>query len=162
MKRTLSALCAVVAILGAAGKANAQTDTNTITYSIEQVSLVNVAGDVTLTINSGTAGGGLTSATGNTTYSITNNFTTSGVKLTGALNTAMPTGTTLKLTVSAPSSGSSAGEKTLSTTAQDLVTGIGAVDQSGVSMNFTLEGTVDAGVVNSSTKTLTFTLVNVA
>jgi hypothetical protein len=161
MKRTLLAVCAAVALLGAAGNANAQTETATITYSIAQVSLVDIAGDVTLTINSGTAGGGLTSATGSTTYSITNNFTSSGVKITGSLNTTMPAGTTLKLTLAAPSSGTSAGQKTMTTTAQDLVTGIGAVNQTGVSMDLTLEGTVEAGVINSATKTLTLTLVNV-
>jgi hypothetical protein len=162
MKRILSALCSVVVVLGAAAQANAQTDTNTVTYSVSQVSLVDIAGDVTLAVNTGTAGTGLTNATASTTYAITNNFITSGVKITGSLNTAMPTGTALKLAVAAPASGTTSGVKTLTTTAQDLVTGIGAVNQSGVSMDFTLEATVDAGVISSATKTLTLTLVNVS
>ena len=161
-KRILSALCAGIVVLGAAGKANAQTDTNTVTYSVSQVSLVNIAGDVSLAINTGTAGSGLTSATASTTYAITNNYITSGVKITGSLNTVMPTGTTLTLAVSAPAaSGTTAGVKTLTATAQDLVTGIGAVSESGLNMAFTLTATVSAGVISSATKTLTLTLVTV-
>ena len=163
MKRILSTLCAAIVILGAASTTYAQTDTSTVTYSVAQVSLVNIAGDVSLTINAGTAGSGLVSATANTTYAITNNFTSSGVKITGSLNSDMPANTTLKLAVSAPAaSGTTGGVKTLSTTAQDLVTGIGAVIESGLSMNFTLEATVGAGVISSSTKSLTLTLVNEA
>ena len=163
MKKMLTALCTAIVVVGTAGNAYAQVDTNTVTYSVSQVSLVNIAGDVTLTVNAGTAGTGLTSATANTTYAITNNYITSGVKITGSLNSNMPANTTLKLAVSAPAaSGTTGGVKILSTTAQDLVTGIGAVNETGLNMAFTLEATVDAGVISSSTKTLTLTLVNVA
>lgn len=160
-KLLVGALLSLWLLAIGSGVASAQTDTNTVTYSVSQVSLVDIAGNVTLAVTTGTAGSGLTSATASTTYAITNNYITSGVKITGSLNTAMPANTTLTLAVTAPGSGTTAGVVTLTATAQDLVTGIGAINATGVAMNFTLAATVDAGVISSATKTLTLTLVNV-
>jgi hypothetical protein len=141
------------------GVASAQTDTSTVTYTISAVSLVEIAGDVNLTINSATSvGGGLANATDSTTYAITNND--GDKKIVGKLNSAMPANTTLSLQLGAPASGASAGAVALTASNQDLVTNIGAVNQTGVSMQFTLSATVSAALVNAGTKTLTLTVVN--
>lgn len=162
-KQLVSAVLSLCLLALGSGVASAQTntDTNTVTFSVSQVSLVDISGDVTLAVTTGTVGSGLTSGTAATSYAITNNFIASGVKITGSLNTAMPTGTTLKLAVTAPGSGTTTGVVTLTTAAQDLVTGIGAINATGVAMNFTLEALVTAGVIASQAKTLTLTLVTV-
>jgi hypothetical protein len=142
-----------------AGRASAQSDNATVTYTISAVTLVEIGGDVSMTVNDvNSVGGGLKSDTDSTTYAITNNA--GSKKLVGKLNSAMPTNTTLSVTAGAPASGSSAGAVTLSASDQDLVTGIGAVDQTGVSLSFTLAANVNAALVSGGTKTLTLTLVD--
>jgi hypothetical protein len=159
-KQLLIACLAAMAVVSGATNTFAQSDTTTVNYEVTQVSLVNIAAtSVTLTVNAGTAGTGLTDATASTSYAITNNATNQ--KLTGAINSAMPANTTLKLTVAAPAgSGTSQGQQTLTATAVDLVTGVGAVNESGLGMDFVLSATVDAGIVASASKTLTLTLTS--
>ena len=124
-----------------------------------QAQSVNIAGSVTLTIDSAiSVGGGLAPASDGTTYDVTNTLTTK--KLVGRLNTAMPTNTTLALQLAAPSGASSSGNVTLTSSNQNLVTGIGDVVQSGLNMTFTLSATVNAGVIASASKTFTLTLVD--
>jgi hypothetical protein len=139
--------------------ASAQSDTSTVTYTISSVTLVEIAGDVSLTINDvNSVGGGLKNANDSTTYAITNNA--GSKKLVGKIDTAMPSNTTLSVTAAAPASGASAGAVTLTGSNQDLVNGIGAVDQTGVNLSFVLAASVNAALVNSATKTLTLTVVD--
>jgi hypothetical protein len=150
----------IVLLVGlGSGVASAQADSNTVTYTISPVTLIDIAADVNLTIDSvNSIGGGLANDTDSTTYAITNNA--GAKKLVGKLNTAMPANTTLSLQVAAPTGAASAGAVTLTNSNQDLVTGIGAVNESGVSIVFTLSATVNAQLVNAGTKTLTLTLVD--
>jgi len=139
--------------------ASAQSDTSTVTYTISAVTLVEIAGDVSLTINDvNSVGGGLKNDTDSTTYAITNNA--GSKKIVGKINTAMPSNTTLTVTAAAPASGASAGAVSLNASNQDLVNGIGAVDQTGVNLSFVLSATINAALVNSATKTLTLTVVD--
>jgi hypothetical protein len=158
MRKLLLNSCLVLALLVVgAHTALAQTDTTTVNYSVAQVSLVDIAAsNVALNITTGVAGTGLTDATANTTYAITNNA--SNQKITGQINSNMPSNTTLLVDITAPGSGSSAGAQSMTTSAADLVTGIGAVNTSGVAIDFTLQATVTAGIVSSSSKTLTLTI----
>lgn len=159
MRNRLIGTIATVALLLGSGAASAQTNTDTasVNFTISAVSLIDIAADVDLTIDSVTSvGGGLADATDTTTYAITNNQST--MKLVGKIDSTI-TDADIKVNVTAPSSGTSAGTVTLSTTDQDLVTAVGTTDQSGVDMTFTLSATVSAGVV-SGTKTFTMTLTS--
>lgn len=157
-KTVLIALCVV---LFSSAAFAASSDTITVTYEVQAINELNIDGaSVTLTVNTATAGAEPTSATASTTYDITTNCASNAKKLTAAINSAMPAGTTLQLNVTAPSGGVSAGATTITTTAADVVTGIDAVAESDIAMNFTLAATVAAGVVGSASKTLTLTLTN--
>jgi hypothetical protein len=158
-KVVVGAVLSLGMLMIGSGVASAQTDTSTVTYTISAVSLVEIAGDVNLTINSANSvGGGLANDTDSTTYAITNNDGTK--KIVGKLNAAMPANTALSLQLGAPAGAASAGAVTLTGANQDLVTDIEAVNQVGISMDFTLSATVSAALVNAGTKTLTLTIVN--
>lgn len=143
-----------------ASTASAQNYDATVTYEVQSVTLLNLSGSASVTINSGTAGGGLTDATDSSgvTYAITNNAGSNSKKLTGKINTAMTSPTTLSVNVTAPSGASSTGYVELTASDQDLVTGIDDVDASGIAIAFKLHTTVAAGVVASATKTFTMTV----
>ena len=94
-----------------------------------------------------------------TTYAV--DIITDNKKITGAIDTAMPANTALKVTLSAPSGANSVGQISLSATAQDLVTGlINGTNQSGMSITYVFSATVDAGVIISSSKTVTLTITD--
>jgi predicted aspartyl protease len=92
-----------------------------------------------------------------TTYSLASNpaghFT-----ITASINSPMPAGVTLKITLAA-SRGSSAGAVTLSTVAQNVVTGI-TLKMSGQVITYNLSATAAAGVVPLQTRIVTLTQVN--
>lgn len=124
-----------------------------------QAIVLSIASNVSLTIDTvNSVGGGLADDTDSTTYSVTNELGTK--KLVGRLNAAMPAHVALNLQVVAPSGASSTGPVTLTASNQDLVTGIGLVNQSGLPITFTLSATVQAGVVTAGTRTVTLTLVD--
>jgi len=92
-----------------------------------------------------------------TTYTVTVVFR---AKIAVSINSAMPSGLTLRVTLAAPSGAVSNGPITLSTTAQDAVNGIplGTVlSTRGVTYSFS--ATAAAGVVASTTRTVTLTLL---
>jgi hypothetical protein len=152
-------------IMAVAGTAfGASNDTITVNYEVLAVNELNIDGaSVTLTVDgAGTTAGSAPSATSDdTTYDITTNVANPAVKkLTAAINTDMPTGLTLTLNATAPSTGLSAGAVTITHTAADVVTSIDAVAESDINMSFGLSATVAAGTVASATKTLTLTLTD--
>lgn len=147
-----------ILVLAAAISAQAQTATQSVTYSVSAINQISVTGTPSLTISTATAGtapGAVTNSA--SSWAVTTNGTSK--KLTASINTAMDTGVTLSLTAVAPSVGTSAGKKSLSTTSTDLVTGITGVAESGMGLTYELAATLAAGVVASSSKTVTFTLV---
>jgi hypothetical protein len=153
---------AVCCCLGT-GTASAQPtqDTAVVTYEVESITQLGLAGFASLTIVAGTAGQGLPSvfdATG-VTYDITTNADSDSKKLIGKINTAMPSNTVLSVNVTAPSGAVSSDLVALTTDDQDLVTGIDNVNEAGVAISFKLEATVAAGVIASATKTFTMTIV---
>ena len=124
-----------------------------------QALILEIAGNVSLTVNTvNSVGGGLADDTDGTTYSVTNLLGTK--KLVGRLNAAMPAHVALKVQVGAPSGATSTGPVTLTASNQNLVTGIGIVTQSGLPITFTLAATVQAAVVTAGSRTVTFTLVD--
>lgn len=149
----------VIAGLGATAAFAGNQAQQTITYEVQAINELSVSsGTVGLVVNAATAGQAPNVATdSSTTYAITTNET--GRKITGALNTAMPSGVTLSVNLQAPEvAGTSAGKQELGTTAVDLVNGIATLNQAGLGIAYELKATSAAGVVAQATKTVTFTI----
>lgn len=133
--------------------------TQTVTYSVNSINEISVTGAPSLTIVAPAAGSPLADAVDSTsTYAITTNG--SGLKITGSLGAAMPTGITLKANLTAPSVGASAGVVTFTAaTAVNLVTGITQVAESGLGITYTMSATLAAVVVANATTIVTLTIV---
>src|SRR5216117_3613034 len=152
-KRILST---IVVLLGAASAASAQTATQTITFQIDAINQIAFSGSPSLVINTATAGSNPTSATAAVTWAVTTNQT--GAKITASIGSNMPAGLTLSVNLSAPAGASSAGAQSLSTTAVDLVTSITKLAQAAIGASYSLDATLAAGVVASTTRTVTYTI----
>lgn len=137
--------------------ASAQTGTQDVSFEVQAINEIAFTGSPSLVINSATAGSAPTSATANATYAVTTNE--SSRKITAQINSAMPSGATLSVTLAAPAGGTSAGAVQLSTTAQDVVTGISTLNASGLNVTYGLAATAAAGVIPASTRTVTYTIV---
>ena len=134
------------------------TAQQTVTYQVDAINEISVSGDPgDLVINSATAGSQPDADTDyTTTWAITTNQTAR--KITGAINSDMPTDVTLEINLVAPTGGSSAGYVSLSTAAGNLVTSIETVAESNLTITYTLSAAVTAGVVSQAQKTVTLTL----
>lgn len=161
MRKWIASLVVLILVLGVSGPAmGSNTATQTVTYEVQAINEISVSGNpAALVINTATAGSQpneVTDAT--TTYAITTNETNK--KITGAIDTAMPTDVTLKINLAAPAGATSAGDVTLSNIAANLVTGITEVAESGKTITYKLSALVTAGVVLSATKTVTLTITD--
>lgn len=114
----------------------------------------------TLVINTAFAGSEPLPVTdASTTYSI--DIFDSNMKITGSIDTAMPAKTSLKVTLTAPTGATSLGQITLTTTNQDLITGLQEnMVESGLGISYEFSATVAAGIVSSGSKTVTFTVTS--
>lgn len=153
MKRILTAAWILAS---AATVAGAQTATQTVTFQVDAINQIAFSGSPSLVISTATAGSNPTSANAAGTWAVTTNQT--GSKITASIGSNMPSGLTLSVNVGAPSVGSSTGAQTLSTTAVDVVTGITKHAQSGMSVSYSLSATAAAGVVSSTSRTVTYTI----
>lgn len=142
--------------LVAASTATAQTATQTVTFQVDAINQIAFSGSPSLVISTATAGSNPGNATANGTWAVTTNQT--GAKITASIGSNMPSGLTLSVNLSAPSVGASAGSQTLSTTAVDVVTGITKHAQSGMTVTYSLSATAAAGVVTSTSRTVTYTI----
>jgi hypothetical protein len=145
---------ALVAVFSRA--ATAQTATQSVTFQVDAINQIAFSGSPSLVVNTATAGSAPTAATAAATWSVTTNQT--GAKITASIGSAMPAGLTLQVNMSAPAGASSAGAQTLSTTAIDVVTSITKLAQSALSVNYSLAATAAAGVVSSTSRTVTYTI----
>jgi hypothetical protein len=144
-------------MIGASSAAAAQTANQTVTFQVDAINQIAFAGSPSLVINTATAGSAPTAATANVTWAVTTNQT--GAKITASIGSNMPAGLTLTVDLTAPTAaGSSAGAQTLSTTSVDLVTGITKLAESGLGVGYSLSATPAAGVVSSTTRTVTYTI----
>lgn len=109
------------------------------------------------TISTATAGSNPPAVTNtSTTYSVS---TVGTLTISGAINANLPTGTSLQVSLAAPSGGTSQGLQTMSTTSQNLVTNVKAVSKvSGLAITYQLTATADAAPVTNKTVTLTYTM----
>ncbi len=146
-------------LLTSATLSAATTATATVTYTIGTINAISVSGSpAALVVNTATAGSPPTSATDtSTTYALTTNAT--GKVITAGLSAAMPTGVSLTVTMAAPTGGTSAGGVALTAVAQNLVTAISNVAQSGLQITYVLAATVAAAAVGPSTTTVTYTIL---
>lgn len=132
--------------------------TQTVTFAVSAINELAVSGNPgALTVATATAGQAPDAVTDATTsYAITTNE--EGRKITGAINSDMPTGVTLAIALQAPTGASSLGLRPLSSTATDLVTGISLLNDAAKGITYQLSATSAAGVVPSATKTVTLTI----
>lgn len=160
MKNTIKTTIATLIVSGLTASAvlAGPSATQTVTYEVSAINELSVSSPtVSLTVNAATAGSAPTAASDATTsYAITTNE--SNRKITGILNTAMPAGVSLSASLAAPTGGNSVGPVALTATAQDLVTGISALNESGKVITYSLSATSAAGVVASASKTVTLTI----
>lgn len=152
-----SAAALALMTLAVAGTAGAQTANQTVTFAVNAVNQVAVTGSPSLTITTAVAGSAPTSVSDATAkWSVTTNQT--GAKITAKIDLDMPAGLTLSANLVAPSVGTSAGAKALSSTEVDVVTGMTKVVGSNLGITYTLDATTAAGVVGTSTRTVTYTV----
>lgn len=149
-------LATVALVAGAASAASAQTSTQVVTFQVTAINQIAFAGTPSLVVNTATAGSNPTSASdASSSWAVTTNQ--SGAKVTASINTNMPAGLTLSVVLVAPAGSTSIGSP-LSTTAADLVTGITKLAQGALGVTYTLDATPAAGVVSSTTRTVTYTI----
>jgi hypothetical protein len=161
--RTLLVL-SIVGLLALATAAFASPDntaTQTVNYQVDAINVMSTSGAATVHITTATPGAAPTQASDtSTTYQYTSNETK---KITAEINSNMPSGLTLKVTLAAPtaSQGTSAGAKTLSTSAVDVVTEIApCASDTGKAITYTLDATPAAGPISAASKTVTFTIID--
>jgi hypothetical protein len=151
------AVAALVLLAVVATDAKAQTANQTVTFEVQAINQIAVTGSPSLTISTAVAGNAPTSVTAAASYAITTNQ--SNRKITASLNTAMPADVTLSVALAAPSGASApASPVVLTTGAQDVVTGVSLLNAAALSITYTLSATSAAGVVPSSSKTVTYTV----
>ena len=134
------------------------TATQTVTYAVTAINELSVSGDpAILNVSTATPGSApITVTTASTSYAVTTNL--AGSKITGAIDSAMPSGVTLAVTLDQPTGGISAGTVTLTDNPQDLVTAITRLNETGKAITFALSAESHAGVVASATKFVTLTI----
>lgn len=135
--------------------------TSTVTYEVTAINEISVSGAPSLTVNAAVAGSAPTAVTDTaSSWAVTtNDNSVNGMKITAAIDTAMPTGVTLTANLTAPTGATSAGALTLGVTAVNAVTGIKLLNESALGITYQLSATSAAGVVVSATKTITYTIV---
>lgn len=135
------------------------TATQTVTFAVSAINELSVSGNPgALTITTATAGAAPSVATDATSsYAITTNETSR--RITGSIETNMPDGVTLSITLAAPTGAASMGKRQLSTTATELVSGISTLNESGKTITYELSATSAAGVISSATRTVTLTIL---
>ncbi|MBS3917992.1 MAG: hypothetical protein KG012_03790 [Deltaproteobacteria bacterium] len=161
MKKLLTCLVILGIFFGVINLAMAGNTANqTVTYEVAAINESSVSGNPgALTVNAATAGSEPDEVTdSSTTYNITTNGTNK--KITGQIDSVMPTGTTLKINLVAPTGGNSAGNVILTSSPADLVTGITKKKGSGLGITYKLSATVDAGEVAPATRTVTLTITS--
>ena len=153
---TAARILATMALFTAASAAQAQNATQNVTFQVNAINQIAVAGSPSLTINTATAGSAPTAATASATWAVTTNQ--SNAKITASLDSDMPAGLSLTVDLGAPGGASSAGATALSSASVDLVTGISKKAEAALPVGYSLSATTAAGVVSSTSRTVTFTI----
>ena len=131
-----------------------------VNVMVQQINELKIVGDVNLIISTSTPGVGLDSAVdaSSATYNLTTND--NGKKITGSIDASFSPGISLFVLLGAPAGGTAFNEE-LSTTAIDLVTGIGYAAQTGLTITYTATAAVSAAPNGTGeTRTVTLTLMD--
>ncbi|MGH7637551.1 MAG: hypothetical protein ACREOK_07855 [Gemmatimonadaceae bacterium] len=149
-------ILAALAMMTVASTASAQV-TQDVTIAVNAISQIAVTGGAqSLTISTATAGSNPTDASVTLSWAVTTNQTNQ--KITASIDAAMPANVTLRAQLEAPAGGTSFGPNPLSTSSVDLVGNISTLAESGLDLIYTLSATPAAGVVASTTRTVTYTI----
>ena len=151
-----STLTLLALAFGVATSAGAQTAAQTVTFQVDAINQIAFAGSPSLVVSTASAGSNPTSATAAASWAVTTNQ--SNAKITASINSALPANVTLTTSLVAPTGATSAGAQSLGTVAVDVVTGITRVAQGTLGVTYTLSATPAAGVVASTTRTVTYTI----
>jgi len=127
-----------------------------VTFQVDAINQIAFSGNPSLVITSATAGSAPSTATAPATWAVTTNQ--SNAKITASINAAMPALVTLTVNLAAPTGATSTGAQSLGTVAVDVVTGITQVAQGSLAVIYALSATATAGVVASTTRTVTYTI----
>ena len=164
-KSIIVSILAISALSFEATMAQSALATQTLNLAVNAVYKIATSGNPgALTITTGTAGSdALTSVTdASTTYSITQNYG-STVKITANLDAALTSGYTLQLGL-ASAKGTSSGTVDISSAtsggALDIVTAIGMGADANKVITYTFSALASAGIMTTSSKTVTLTLTN--
>lgn len=124
-----------------------------ISVRVDVINEVSVNGELNTLVISSQKG----SAANNATWAVTTNETNK--RLVGSIDADMPTGVTLSIELEAPEKAFSNGPVVLSTTPQDLVTGISRVAEANLEVVYTLFTEIDSNVEQWQ-RVLTLTLTD--
>jgi cytoskeletal protein RodZ len=167
MKMFKSLVLAFVLFMGMASVATAQSANHTVNVAISAINDISIAGDVTLSITTATAGSDPAPVSQGTTYAVTTNDAGGTTKISASTSVAPNSlgdgpgnDLDLSVTASAPTGGTSAGAKSLGTTAVDVVTAMAPVSESGVALSYTLTATAETGQLSSAAIVVTYTITN--
>jgi hypothetical protein len=162
MKKLTVLLALVVLTTFAFQSAFAQTAAQTVTLEVKAVNKISVSGPVSLLIDDAVPGAaGLIAVSNNiSTYSLTHNGSLTG-KVTASINSALPTGIKLELTL-ASTLGTSLTNQDISnaTTAIDVVNAIGKGKDAAQMITYNFSATPEAGTLASVAKVVTLTVTN--
>jgi hypothetical protein len=132
----------------------------TVTFQIMEISQLSVSDNPeALVIYYLDEYGDLVPATDNsTTYDIWTNG--SSARITGEIDEAMPSYTTLEINLEAPSSGNSVGQVALTTSPQSLVTGISKLSGTELEIGYEFSASIQAGRISEDYRTVTLTIAD--
>ncbi|MEJ0036552.1 MAG: hypothetical protein WDO68_10765 [Gammaproteobacteria bacterium] len=135
-KSTVAFATAFILSIGATAAWSADSAVQDVDLTVQEVNDISVGGTVSLALTSSSAGQTLT-GNSSSTYSLTSNSAT-GKKITAQLSAPLETGLGLKVALQAPSGGTSAGAVALnSVSAVDVVTGVSAVAEADLTIDYT-------------------------
>jgi len=157
---TMLTMAMLVGLYGIAQASN--TSSQSVSYEVANINEIDMIGNPNpLVIDTALAGYQPYADTDNsTTYSITTNGSTK--KITAKIDSAMPEDLALRILLDPPSTtGTSAGEVTLTITEQTVVSGISPVVAKNIKILYTLAPVGDTPPTpTSGIKTVTFTLTD--
>ena len=136
----------------------ADTDNHAVTVTISAINEVNVSGPITITINSATPGQQPDPAQDATSTMDYTTNSASNKKITAQYAVADDTGITFQATVTS-TSGVSAGQVTLATSANDVITFLSQCVDAGETITYDVTATVLA-TVGDHVYTVTYTMVD--
>lgn len=158
MKITFKILLAITISLNLFSylRAGTSSDTHPVNITISAIDEIAIAGgNLTLTINSATAGTGPDDKTDNTTNDLDWTSNGTNIKITGATNLVTQK-FTLKVLAKNVTGGTAAAIATITNTAKDVVTGI-TKTTGGCDLEYTAQATAAQGA-GSDVHTITYTM----